>query len=69
MIPINTIVINKFESIFNVAINTNPKLMRIKPMNVKISEPILSDKLPLKGATTVKSKGSTIIINPVCSGV
>ena len=37
---------------FKVDINSNPKLVITSPMKVNISEPILSDKYPLIGATT-----------------
>ena len=53
---------------FKDAIKNNPKLPNINPINVKTSDPIWSDKLPLIGATTINTKGYIMRIIPAFCG-
>lgn len=60
------LIIDEFS--FKIDINNKPTLVITNPIKVKISEPILSDKCPLNGATTAKINGYIISTNPVVDG-
>jgi hypothetical protein len=54
---------------FIVAIKNNPVMVNNNPRKVKNSEPILSDRCPLIGATMDSTIGYIIITNPVVDGL
>jgi len=53
---------------FKVPMNSNPRVVKPRPINVRISDPILSDKYPLRGDINANTIGDTIRKNPVEAG-